>query len=453
MSAKALTGAMALLLAGLAAAAAQAPAAPELRLAEARKSRSVAPSPAALAPQRLAQVQVRLGQQLVVQLHKTKPAAANTVVSPASLAMILAVLDLGADDALRDGLHRALGFERKNAKDLKTAAADLAALRNAAQAVQGDTDVAEVLKVANAVFFDKASPLTADALGKVRGAGADAFVDDISSPDAIRRVNQWVSDRTKGLIRSILDQPMSNAGLIGLNALYFKDSWRTPFVAGNTGPAAFHRLDGSTINVALMNATGSYAVRTDDRFAAVDLPYAHDRFSLVLVTTKDKPASPADFAPVQAWLAGDAFADERVALALPRFTLEGAESLLAVLDELGLANGRNSPTALKGFSPAPQAISEILQKTFMRVDEAGTEAAAATAVVAKRSMQAAVPRIAFDKPFVFALRDRTTGLVLLSGYMGSPTASAAADEPAGSGEANADAAAPDKESVEPEEPR
>jgi serpin B len=319
--------------------------------------------------------------------------------------------------------------------------------------VQADAATAEVLKVANAVFFDKQTPPSSAALDKIRGAGADTFVDYLSSPEAIKRINDWVSEKTKALIPSIIDQPLSNAGLVGLNALYFKDRWRTPFVAGNTAPAPFHRLDASTVTVAMMKGTASHRLRSDDRFAAVELPYANDRFSLVLATTKDKPASLAEFTAVQGWFGGEGFAEERFELALPRFTLEGSESLLAALDALGLSEGRNSPTAFKGFSPTPQAISEIVQKTFMRVDEAGTEAAAATAVVATRSMQHPVQRVAFDKPFVFALRDRTTGFVLLSGYMANPTAVAVAEAPSGSGDANVDQAAPDKESVEPEEPR
>jgi serine protease inhibitor len=456
MPARRLTGAAAILLAGLAAAAAQERAAPEPRLAEARKTRSLQAAPAVSDAERLRQVQLKLGQQLVEHLHKGKAPADNTVVSPASLAMILAVLDLGADDKLRDGLHRALGFDRRNAKDPKAVAADLAAVRAAAKAVRADAQLADIFNVANAVFFDSGSPLTDDALGKLRDAGADAFVDSIASPQAIKRVNAWVSEKTKGLIPSILDRPPSNSGLIGLNALYFKDSWRTPFQTAATGPAPFHRVDGSTIEVAMMNATRSQRLRIDDAFAAVDLPYANDRFSLVLVTTRDKPSAPAGFATVQGWLGGDGFAEDRLSLSLPRFTLEGGESLLGALDQLGLRSGRISPTAFKGFSPAPQAISEILQKTFMRVDEAGTEAAAATAVVTTRSMLSPGQRISFDKPFVFALRDRTTGLVLLSGYVGSPAgsaATAAVEEPTGSGKADSAAAPDEQQNNEPQESR
>jgi serine protease inhibitor len=454
MRARRLTGAAAFLLAGLGMGAAQTLAAPDQRLAQAGRTRSVQAAPAVSGAERLRQVQLKLGQQLVEHLHKGKAPADNTVVSPASLAMILAVLDVGADDKLRDGLHRALGFDRKSAADAKTIAADLAGLRSAAKAVRADAQL--IFNVANAVFFDRGSPLTDDALDKVRDAGADVFVDSIASPEAIKRVNAWVSQKTKGLIPSILDRPPSNAGLIGLNALYFKDSWHTPFEAAATHPAPFQRLDGSTIEVAMMNATRGHRRRIDETYAAVDLPYANDRFSLVLVTTREKPAAPAGFAKAQGWLAGEGFTEERIVLSLPRFTLEGSESLLGPLDQLGLRSGRTSPTAFKGFSPSPQAISDILQKTFMRVDEAGTEAAAATAVVATRSMLSPGRHVSFDKPFVFALRDRTTGMVLLSGYVGSPAgsaATAAVKEPTGSAEAGPAAAPAEPEKAEPEEAR
>lgn len=411
-------GAVAVLLAGLSAAAAQAPA-PELRVAEARKSRTVTvPNEA----DRLRRVQLKLGQSLIEHLQKGKSAPNNTVVSPASLAMIMAVLDLGADDALRDALHRALGFERRNTKDLKAATADLAALRNAAKAVQGDPAIADVLKVANAIFFEKGSPLTEGALDKVRAAGAEVFVDSISTPAALQKINGWVAEKTNGLIPTILDQPPSNAGLVGLNAVYFKDQWRTPFDAAATRPAPFQRADGSSVVVPMMRASMRQRLRIDETFAGVELPYSHDRFSLVLLTRRDKPAAPADFAQAQAWLSGEGFTEDQVELAMPRFTLTEGESLLEALDSMGLDRGRSSPTAFKGFSPSPQAIGAVVQKVFVRVDEAGTEAAAATAVVTTRSLHTAGHRITFDKPFLFALRDRTTGLVLLSGYVGNPPA-------------------------------
>ena len=95
---------------------------------------------------------------------------------------------------------------------------------------------------------------------------------------------------------------------------------------------------------------------------------------------------------------------------------------------MGLKEARLSPSSLKNFSSAQQNISQVTQKTFLKVDEAGTEASAVTAVVTARSAGGPRPeKIVFNKPFMFALRDNTTGLVLMAGYVGSPTAGPVAE--------------------------
>jgi serine protease inhibitor len=146
---------------------------------------------------------------------------------------------------------------------------------------------------------------------------------------------------------------------------------------------------------------------------------------MVVVTTRDKPARAREFARVTGWLGGEGFAESEGELALPRFSSSGSDELLGALDALGLRRGRVSPTALQGLSPVPQIITRVVQKTELRVDEAGTEAAAATAVTTMRSMTVDYVKMVVDKPFVFALRDRSTGLILLSGYVGRPTAEVA----------------------------
>src|SRR5579872_3621754 len=111
--------------------------------------------------------------------------------------------------------------------------------------------------------------------------------------------------------------------------------------------------------------------------------------------------------------------------AMPRFSSSCSEDLLAALDALGLEAARKAPDALKGLAAASQNISKVVQKTELRINEEGTEAAAATAVVATRSAAVSPDqyvKMIVDKPFVFALRDRQTGLVLLQGYVAEPAA-------------------------------
>jgi serpin B len=141
-----------------------------------------------------------------------------------------------------------------------------------------------------------------------------------------------------------------------------------------------------------------------------------------VLTTRSAPAALADFAPAAAWLDGQGFEAATGEIALPKLSLSAAEELLAPLDALGLRAARQKPDALEQFSDEALVITRIVQKLELRLSEEGTEAAAASAVVTMRSL--GLPdhvRMTVDKPFLFALRDRKSGLVLLTGYVGTPS--------------------------------
>jgi len=155
-------------------------------------------------------------------------------------------------------------------------------------------------------------------------------------------------------------------------------------------------------------------------FVAADLPFADERFSLVVVTTPDRPASAKEFAPVAGWLSGAGFTPRSGDLALPRFSASGREDLMPTLDALGLDKARHAATALRGFAPGAM-LSEVIQRARIDVDEEGAEAAAATAVMASRVLENdAAIHMVVDKPFLYALRDSATGLILVAGYVGQP---------------------------------
>ncbi|MTW18278.1 hypothetical protein GJ689_18925, partial [Rhodoplanes serenus] len=416
---------------------------------------AAAPTSATPDPAAMLTAQSRLAVRLVDALRKETPDAANLVVSPGSLAMVMALIDLGADDRLRAALARTLAFVDDAAAPPGTAAdrkasarkgdrtatpptppADLAAVRRLAQALRSDPAAAEVLSVADALWIDPAANPKEPTLAAVAAAGGTVFRERLGDPATLARINGWVGEKTRGLIPTILDRVPADAGLVAVNALAFKDRWRTAFAEARTRPAPFTRLDGSTVEVPLMAATfEAVPMRSDERFVAAELGYAHERFALVLLTSRDAPQPAAAFAPVAGWLSGDGFAAGPADVALPRLALAERAALLPALDALGLKAGRASPTALAGFAPG-QRIAEVIQKTVLKIDESGTEAAAATAVVTVRSAtRPSHPRLAFDKPFWFALRDKVTGLVLLAGYVGDAgravaTAAASPEPPA-----------------------
>ena len=364
---------------------------------------------------RILSAQVRLSTSLVERLQ-TRPGD-TAIVSPAGVAAAMALLDVGTDDGFRQAAQRVLGFDSK-----VDAATDFANLRQEIALFDRAGSDGATFTFANAAVFDPKLRLVPDLLGHMRATGAEISQKALSEPSTIKGLNDWVAAKTRNRIPSIIDNGATDANLVILNALYFRSDWATAFDKSHTRPAAFQELDGRHSGVAMMSGKVSAPFRANAQFAAVELRYKASRFALVIATSRNKPASLQDFAGVSHWLTGENFTDTHVDLRLPRFTLRQGTELLPALDAAGLYRVRFSPTAFAKLSPDRIDMSSVVQKVFLAVNEKGTEAAAATAITTRAAMikpKLNEDRLVVDKPFIFALRDRISGLVLVSGYVGS----------------------------------
>jgi serine protease inhibitor len=382
---------------------------------------ATSPNNKAIGSDDLLAAQAQLGENLIRYLagRGKADAAGNFVVSPASVASILSFVDLGAGNMMRSAIHRTLGF--KHVARRQQADDDLRALRNSVSAIIAKSAGDSPLALANLMAFDRAVRPKQLALLGLSGAGADVLVDSLSNPEIVDRINRWVKEKTRELIPSILEEAPETLGLVAVNALYFKDKWQVQFNPAKTQTEKFQSLSGNVDVVMMHSPVARFAFRQDERFIASELGYAHDDFKLVVVTTKSAPASSADFAPVADWLGGKGFETRNGEIGMPKLSLSSVEELLRPLDAMGLRAARQRKDALEQFSDEDLVISRVVQKLELRLSEEGTEAAAATAVVTTRSL---APddhvKMIVDKPFVFALRDRKTGLILFMGYVGAP---------------------------------
>ena len=369
---------------------------------------------------RILSAQVRLSTSLVERMQ-TRPGE-TAVVSPAGVAAALALLDVGTDDKFRATAQRVLGFDNK-----VDAATDFTNLRQEMALLDRAGSDGATFTFANAAVFDPTLRLMPDLLGQMRATGAEVSQKSMSEPSTVKGINDWVAAKTRNRIPSIIDNGSTDTNLVILNALYFKSDWATAFDKSQTRPAAFQELDGKLADVAMMHGKVSMPFRSNGQFAAVDLRYKASRFSLVIATSRNKPASMQDFSSISHWLTGENFTDTEVDLRMPRFTLRRGAELLPALDAAGLKQVRFSPTAFSQLSPDRIDMSSVVQKVFLAVNEQGTEAAAATALTTRTAMIKAKlneDRLVVDKPFIFALRDKISGLVLVSGYVGSIPAEA-----------------------------
>jgi len=363
-----------------------------------------------VAARRIATAQSSLAMRLLGAIAGTR-SAANIVISPASLAGTLSTIERGGTFRLARALHRLLGFDRR-----ASAWSDFNTLRRATNTPNGNNGP---LTSANALFIDSAVAPFERAIHNLAAHGIKIDVSDFGKPESLAAINTWVNDRTKGKIPNMLDALAHDTALIAVNALHFKDHWLIRFDADETRPALFHLAGGETIDLPLMH-TGSTRLRfrQDERFIAVELPYATLGYSMVIVTTRETPEPARAFTGLADWLGGTGFAEYAGEVTLPRFGVKSSMDLMPALSALGL----RPPNSLPGFAKGPLRLAKAQQHVVVNVDEEGTEAAAATAVLATRSFDGGYVKAIVDKPFLFALRDSTTGLIVIAGYIGKPEA-------------------------------
>jgi serpin B len=352
--------------------------------------------------------QGKLARRVIAALAKD---GATVVVSPASIAGAFSVISAGASADFVGAIGAMLGFA-----DTVAAADALAAIVQALNQTQAD---GSALAMARALVLDPAIKPAAATLSGLRAGGVEVIDAAFGDPATLKRINAWVATKTKDLIPVLLDELPAQPGLVALDALHFKDRWKRQFEASETAARPFHAAGGTERSVQMMvSPEASWRFRKDEQFIAADLGYQTDRFSLTIVTSRDKPLPLAGFDAAQSWLDGQGFQALQGQVQLPKLALSGSHDLLGVLDALGLAPARLAPKALAGFSDGELAVAKVVQRVALTIDEQGTEAAAATGIVALRSLAVGeYVQMIVDRPFMFALRDAVSGLVLLSGYV------------------------------------
>ena len=368
------------------------------------------PPIASAEPAALAAAQIDLASALILQ--GIPSGGGSIAVSPMSLAGALTVIAMGCDEDMRSSLGQAMRFQAPLStpalQTLLGGFVDLAKLKAG--------NAAFPLTLANRLVIDPGVEPVPAFLQGLRGYGVDVDEADLANPAIVADLNGWVRQKTGNLVPSIISAPPGPGGLVALNALHFKDSWKVAFDPKETSPQRFTSADGKTQPVPMMRREGRFTFGRAPGFGAVDIGFGTDRFSLTLVTSTDHPATPAALLSAgKDWLSGSRLESEAGMISVPRFTLEHSADLLGPLAKLGLHN-RPMPF----FGSKPPTISAISQRSVFTVREEGAEAAAATAVAATRSLDDQFFKLTFDKPFCFALRDKTTGFVLLAGFVGRP---------------------------------
>lgn len=343
----------------------------------------------------------------------------NIAISPYSVAVALGMTLAGARGQTRTEMEDVLGGG--------VGLGEIARLLDEQDGAQ--ESAGEVLDAANAIFAQAGLAWRQEFLDVLDSEfGAEPHMVDYADAEAARStINGWTSARTRERIPEIVPAGVLTAEsrLVLVNALYFKGAWEEPFWEHSTADAEFHLADGTTIPVPTMRLALHAATGAGDSWRALRLPYVGGRTAMTILLPE-----PGRLPDVEALVAAgmwDALLDVpeggRMDVSLPRFTFRTGAALGEHLSALGMPTAFSDAADFSAMTEAEQLkISEVLHEVFIAVDEAGTEAAAATAVLMQRAAGIPAPPEPFvvDRPFLFVIHDVEHGTPLFVGRVADP---------------------------------
>jgi len=374
------------------------------------------PGPAESVDPRLVAANTGFGFNLFQELEQADPGQ-NIFISPASVAMALAMTYNGANGETKEAMAKTMGLQAMSLEEVNRANADL-------KTILDNPDPEVKLTVANSLWAREGIDFKPEFKQRNRDYyAAEVNTLDSSHPGAAKAINNWVEENTAGKINKIVESIETDSILFLINAIYFKGSWAEKFDPSETKEGLFNLPDGTQKKLPMMSRTGPYGYYQGDNFQAVRIPYGNKRVSMY-VFLPDQESSLVKFnrnldaANWEKWM--PQFKETTVHLVLPRFKYEYAVSLNDTLKALGMEVAFDSQRADFGnmcpIPPVPVVyISEVKYKTFIDVNEEGTEAAAATSVELKCTGVPQITNMVVDRPFFFAVRDEQTGTILFMG--------------------------------------
>jgi serpin B len=367
----------------------------------------------------LAQATNSFGFDLLRQVQAQAGAGENILVSPLSVATALGMVYNGAAGSTQAAMRETLQLGELSVDDVNDGYRRLAGRLV-------DLDPVVEFLTANSIWYVRGFDVKQgflDVTGEYFAAEVAAI--DFASPSAAPTINGWVDNATRGRIEDIVDDPLDPEALMYLiNAVYFKGDWTIQFDPDLTVDRLFYLADGSVKQVPMMTYPGPLEIRhfSDADVQAIDLPYGGDQYSMTIMMPPagDDIDALAQSLDAERWHdIVNGLARTRTNVLMPKLTLEYDLEMSDALKAMGMNVAFSHAADFSEICDGGLVISEVKHKTFIDVNEQGTEAAAATAVELKRGPPPAV--FSVDRPFVFAIRERVSGTIVFAGRVMDPT--------------------------------
>ena len=353
------------------------------------------------------------------EVNQTEPNK-NIMISPLSLSTALQMTYNGALTETKDAMSEVLFIENISSEELNKQ------IRNLIISLQ-DCDSKVTLNISNSIWINDRVMVKPDFIQQMEDYFLSEVMNlDFSSSNSVQAINTWVDEKTNGKIEKIVDQLSESQLMLLINAMYFKGDWKYQFNPENTQESDFYMQDGSTKKVKMMSNGGKdYTYYTGENFDAVRMPYGRDIMAMYVFLPKkeyniDAFISGLEMVEMSQWFSsfdslrnvGDDFIFK-----LPKFQLEYEKLFNDILKNLGMEVAFTDDANFGKISDHPMWIDFVKQKTFIEVNEEGSEAAAVTVVSFTDSMP---PRFVVNRPFFFLIRDDRSGTILFSGKIVEP---------------------------------
>jgi serine protease inhibitor len=384
-----------------------------------RDSRTMAQSPNQSVDSRLVEANTKFGFKLFQEVLK-QDSNKNVFVSPTSIAIALSMTYNGASGETQQAMAKALELQGMSLPDINQANEALKATLEKA-----DPDVQ--LAIANSLLAKQGIPFKPEFLqSNQQFYKAKVTELNFSSPDATKTINGWVKENTRGKIDRIINQIQPNDVLFLINAVYFKGNWSKQFDKSQTTERPFYLSNGTQKQHPMMSQSGKYRYYENESLQAVSLPYGKGRLSFYVFLPKKNTnlktfEQQLSLENWQQWM--NQFQMRSGSIQLPRFKFDYDIQLNNALKALGMETAFSNQANFSNMTSASVAIDEVKHKTFVEVNEEGTEAAAATSVgmvLTSAPMPQEPFQMVVDRPFFCAIRDNETGTILFMGSIQEP---------------------------------
>ena len=351
----------------------------------------------------------------------------NIFISPLSVSFALGMALNGAEGETFREMQETLGFSSLNLEEINDGYQSLMTLLNGI-----DPDV--VMNIANSAWLKENTININQAFVDRIETHFDAELSELNfgDPEAAEIINDWVNQKTNGKIEKLFDGSIpQDIVFLLINALVFEANWTNQFDPELTQKATFHLENGDTTQVEMMERKAVYPSLFNDEVKMLNIPYGDSLFTMTVLMPSDASIPLEQFIQesvnkqnVENWSAN--LSDQRVILQLPRFELEYEIELNKILNMMGMPKAfdplQANFTGMLAESVGTNQglfINQVKHKAFVKVDEEGTEAAAVTSV--GFGVSSTPPAMIVDRPFVFIIRERTSGANLFMGMVKHPS--------------------------------